>query len=97
MVRRIVIGLLLAVSLQLPARAARRVTVQQVDLLLEEYKGQSDGKVAAQLADMVLTERAPSARLKTCLFKAKISRRIAAIRVKPVPPRPRRGRQSPPL
>ena len=65
MVRRIVIGLLLAVSLQLPARAARRVTVQQVDLLLEEYKGQSDGKVAAQLADMVLTERAPSARLKS--------------------------------
>ncbi len=46
-----------------PAMAARRVTVQQVDLLLDEFKGQSDGKVAGQLADMELTERASSARL----------------------------------
>jgi hypothetical protein len=34
-----------------------------MDLLLEEYKGESDGKVAGQLADMELTERASSARL----------------------------------
>jgi len=65
MVRRIVIGLLLATVAQLPAMGARRVTVQQVDLLLEEYKGESDGKVAGQLVDMELTERASSARLKS--------------------------------
>ncbi len=63
MVRRIVVALLLVVSTQVPARAARRVTVQQMDLLLEDYKGESDGKVAGQLADMELTERASSARL----------------------------------
>ncbi len=55
--------MLLAVSIASPAMAARHVTVQQMDLLLEEYKGESDGKVSGQLADMELTERASSARL----------------------------------
>lgn len=63
MVRRVVIALLLVAGAPLPALAARHVTVQQLDLLLDEYKGESDGKVAGQLAELELTERASSARL----------------------------------
>ena len=67
MMRKFAILLMLLLTLLVgagaPALAARRVTVQQLDLLLDEYKGQPDGKVATQLLTLTLTERASSARL----------------------------------
>jgi hypothetical protein len=63
MVRKTAILGILLLGAGSSAWAARHVTVQQLDLLLDEYKGQSDGKVASQLLDLTLTERAASGHL----------------------------------
>jgi hypothetical protein len=63
MIRKLAILGILLLGVASSAWAARRVTVQQLDLLLDEYKGQSDGKVASQLLELTLTERATSSRL----------------------------------
>ena len=53
----------LLVGIALPAFAAKRVTVKQLDELLIAAHGKPDGRVAEQLSGLVLTERASSARL----------------------------------
>jgi hypothetical protein len=50
-------------GMALPAFAAKRVTVKQLDELLIAAHGKPDGRVADQLSGLVLTERASSARL----------------------------------
>src|SRR5580658_9084649 len=54
--RRWAVVLLLAVSAW-PARAAKSVSVGQLQQLLDTLRGKSDGKVAGELSDMELTER----------------------------------------
>lgn len=55
---------LVAVLLFAPlARAARPVTVAQMEQILHEDQGQSDGRVAGQLAGLTLTERVTAERL----------------------------------
>ena len=56
-----VAGLLMGIAL--PAFAAKRVTVKQLDELLIAAHGKPDGRVAEQLSGLVLTERASSVRL----------------------------------
>jgi hypothetical protein len=56
-----VAGLLMGIAL--PAFAAKRVTVKQLDELLIAAHGKPDGRVAEQLSGLVLTERASSATL----------------------------------
>jgi len=53
----------LLIGVALPAFAAKRVTVKQLDDLLIAAHGKPDGRVAEQLSGLVLTERASSARL----------------------------------
>ena len=53
----------LLMGVALPAFAAKRVTVKQLDDLLIAAHGKPDGRVAEQLSGLVLTERASSARL----------------------------------
>jgi len=55
--------LVLAVGMAMPAMAARRVSVSELEQILASAHRQSDGKVAKQLTDLELTERASSARL----------------------------------
>lgn len=55
--------LLLLLGTASPAFAATRVTVEQVEQLLAAFHAKSDGKVAAQLSRLELTERASSRRL----------------------------------
>ena len=63
MVRRIVLLLLLTAGFVQPVLAAKPVTVSQLEQLLSEVRGQSDGNVAKRLYDLELTERASSVRL----------------------------------
>jgi hypothetical protein len=66
---RIGVSLLLAVALAPevfaapPAAATKNLTVDQLDLLLKELRGQGDVKVARQITGVHLTERASAARL----------------------------------
>jgi hypothetical protein len=55
--------LLLALGIALPAFAAKRVTVEQLEKILSAAHGQSDKKVAHELAGLELTERASYTRL----------------------------------
>ena len=55
--------LLLLAGAALPAFAAKRVTVAELEQLLAAAHGKTDGRVAAQLADLELTERVASATL----------------------------------
>jgi VWFA-related protein len=57
------LALLLLVGCALPALAAKKVTVERLEQILTAAKGKSDGKVADQLLDLQLTERAGSARV----------------------------------
>jgi hypothetical protein len=60
---RIIFLLVLTVGIASPALAAKRVGVEQFEQLLAAAHGQSDRKVAGQIADLELTERASSVRL----------------------------------
>jgi hypothetical protein len=60
---RIVFLLVLTAAMATPALAAKRVSVEQLEQLLAAAHGQSDGRVARQLRDLELTERASSLRL----------------------------------
>jgi VWFA-related protein len=55
--------LLLLAGMALPAFAARRVTVEQLQQVLASAPGKPDEEMARQLTDLQLTERASSARL----------------------------------
>ena len=55
--------LLLLAEIALPALAAKRVTVAQLEQLLAADQGKLDGKIAQQLSDLELTERLSTARL----------------------------------
>ena len=57
------VTLLLLAGLAWPAMAAKSVNVGQLEQLLYTLRGKSDGKVAAELSDVVLTERISPARL----------------------------------
>lgn len=61
--RGISLLLTLTVGLASSAQAARRLSIAELEQLLAAAQGQSDGKVARQLADLELTERASSVRL----------------------------------
>jgi hypothetical protein len=61
--RRIVLLLALTVGIASQAMAATPITVAELEQLLAAAHGQSDGKVAKQLSDLELTERASSIRL----------------------------------
>ncbi len=61
--RRIIGLLVLTMAMASPAFAITRVNVQRLELLLAEYQGQPDGKVAAEIATLELSERLSSARL----------------------------------
>lgn len=60
---RIIFLLVLTVGIASPAAAAKRVSIDQFEQLLAAAHGQSDGKVAGQISDLELTERASSIRL----------------------------------
>jgi len=60
---RIILLLLLTIGIAVHANAARPVTVAQLNQLLAAAHGQSDRKVAGQIAALELTERASSLRL----------------------------------
>lgn len=60
---RIIFLLVLTVGIASPASAAKRVSIDQFEQLLAAAHGQSDRKVAGQIADLELTERANSVRL----------------------------------
>jgi VWFA-related protein len=60
--RKPVLVLLLA-SVALPACAAKRVTVEQLEQLLAADRGKPDAKIAQQLANLEITERLSTARL----------------------------------
>ena len=60
--RKLALFLLLGV-IALPAMAAKRVTVAQLEQVLAAAKGKQDGKVAQQLANLELTERLSAPRL----------------------------------
>lgn len=55
--------LLLLAAIALPAMAAKRVTVEQLEQALTAAHGKQDAKVAQQLANLELTERLSAARL----------------------------------
>ncbi|MDE3187991.1 MAG: VWA domain-containing protein [Acidobacteriota bacterium] len=55
--------LLLLAAIALPAMAAKRVTVEQLEQVLAAAHGKQDGKVAQQLINLELTERLSGARL----------------------------------
>ena len=57
----ILLGLLAAMVL--PAGAAKRVTVDQLEQILNAFKGKPDAEVARHLSDLELTERFSSTRL----------------------------------
>jgi len=57
------LALLLLLGCALPALAAKRITVEQLEQMLTAAQGKSDAKVAGQLSELQLTERASSARL----------------------------------
>ena len=61
--RRIICLLALTLAMASPAFAVTRVNVQRLELLLAEYQGQPDGKVATEIATLELTERLSLARL----------------------------------
>ncbi len=63
MVRRFVFLLLLTAGFAQPVLAAKPVTVSQLEQLLSNVHGQSDGNVAKKLYDLELTERVSSVRL----------------------------------
>ena len=50
-------------GLALPAWAAKSLTIDQMEQLLAQLGGKPDGKVAAELDDVQLTQRVSSARL----------------------------------
>jgi hypothetical protein len=60
---RIIFLLVLSVGIASPALAARRVSIEQFEQMLNRAQGQSDGKVAGQISAVELTERASSIRL----------------------------------
>jgi hypothetical protein len=60
---RIIFLLLLTAGIASHALAAKRVSIDQFEQLLAAAHGQSDGKVAGQISDLELTERASSIRL----------------------------------
>jgi hypothetical protein len=60
---RIIFLLLLTAAIASHALAAKRVSIDQFEQLLAAAHGQSDGKVAGQISDLELTERASSIRL----------------------------------
>ena len=60
--RKPVLALLLA-SIALPACAAKRVTVAQLEQLLAADHGKPDAKIAQQLADLEITEQLSTTRL----------------------------------
>lgn len=60
--RKWAVFLLLSVSAW-PAMAAKSVSVGQLEQLLDALRGKSDGKVAQELSDLELTERASPVRL----------------------------------
>jgi hypothetical protein len=60
---RVVFLLVLTVGIASQAMAAKRVSVAELEQLLAAAHGQSDGKVAKQLSELELTERASSVRL----------------------------------
>ncbi|MDR3726530.1 MAG: VWA domain-containing protein [Terracidiphilus sp.] len=62
--------LLILAGMALPAFAARRVTVEQLQQVLASASVKPDEETARQLADLQLTERASSARLS--LWKAEL-------------------------
>jgi len=62
-VRKIVFLLLLTAGLAQPVLAANPVSVAKLEQMLAEAHGQSDGKVASELYNVELTERASSVRL----------------------------------
>ena len=62
-VRKIVFLLLLMAGFAPRVLAAKLITVAELEQLLAKAHGQSDGKVAAELYDLELTERASSIRL----------------------------------
>jgi VWFA-related protein len=62
--RKLAVLLLLA-GLTLPAFAAKRVTVGQLEQALTAAQGKPDAEVARQLSDMELTERLSSAKLSS--------------------------------
>ncbi len=55
--------LLLAAAMAVPARAAKTVSVQDLEDLLATLHGKPDGKVAQQLSELQVTERISFARL----------------------------------
>jgi VWFA-related protein len=55
--------LLMLAGLTLPAWAAKRITVEQLEQLLSANHGKADAKVAQQLSDLELIERMSGARL----------------------------------
>ena len=55
--------LLLLAEIALPAMAAKRVTVEQLEQVLAATQGKKDAKVAQQLANLELSERLSGARL----------------------------------
>jgi len=61
--RRVVFLLALTAGITSPAMAAKPVTVAELEQLLAAARGQSDGKVARELSDLELKERASSIRL----------------------------------
>src|ERR1039458_325353 len=56
-------ALLLLTGWAWPAMAAKSVSVGQLEQLLDALRGKSDGKVAQELSDLELTERASPVRL----------------------------------
>ena len=58
-----IVLLVLSMGLASQASAATPVSIAELEQLLSTAHGQSDGKVAKQLSDLELTERASSARL----------------------------------
>ncbi len=63
--RKIAGVLLLAAAAAFPAQRSSMVTVAKLDQLLAAAQSKSDGKVAGELADLELSERANAAKLTT--------------------------------
>ena len=61
--RKLVSMILLLVGTAPPALATKHVTIAQLEQILDTLKGESDSRVARELTDLVLTERANSMRV----------------------------------